>query len=363
MAPKSTVKASRNHNFQSGNTTDNPIQTEKKAQDPRISWPKGMCFMLALAAEHQKKKSLGGVESTNWNAVLEVMNEMLRRYPAFGADFPQGLDDSGRLRSQFTERYRPHEKYTDRHRKPSWALEHSACTTDEIARLTPLTDAVINAEIFLSNQPNSLVTSPAADALRWPQYDIVLPVPRATKGTKRAQELTSDVEPDHPVKVARQRKSSKTSVDEEEEPNHAKLDRKSGSPAPPPNLGRRRANETPAEGPSRHQASAGPAHGSDAQFDAPVRARRRRKAAEKPVVAEAEEAHTADHRGAPRRHRQHPSGEGGRMRLKQRQTVDTRQSLRVSAVALAWTRMQLMVVSPTRTRVRLVMNAICQPHQ
>ena len=185
--------------------------------------------MLALAAEHQKKTTLAGTTSTNWNAVREVMQ---KRVPAFKKDHPNGLVATSRLRSQFGERNRPHEVDSTRHRKPSWALKFSLCTSDEIARLTPLTGTVIHAENFLSQQPNSIVLRPGPNAEHWPYYDLKTTAPQATQGTKRSLDSSSDAQPDVPVKVARRRKAAKKSIDDEEEEEDHNSDSPSSSPAP-----------------------------------------------------------------------------------------------------------------------------------
>jgi hypothetical protein len=208
--------------------------------------------VLALAAEHQKKTTPTGTTSTNWNAVREVMNEVQKRVPAFKKDHPNGLVATSRLRSQFGERNRPHEVDSTRHRKPSWALKSSLCTSDEIARLTPLTDAVIHAENFLSQQPNSIVLRPGPNVEHWPYYDMKTTAPQATQGTKRSLDSSSDAQHDVPVKVARRRKAVKEPTDEEEEEEEDNADPSSSSPAPTATLGRRRANETRAEADLRY---------------------------------------------------------------------------------------------------------------
>ena len=217
--------------------------------------------MLALAAEHQKKTTLAGTTSTNWNAVREVMQ---KRVPAFKKDHPNGLVATSRLRSQFGERNRPHEVDSTRHRKPSWALKSSLCTSDEIARLTPLTDTVIHAEYFLSQQPNSIVLRPGPNAERWPYYDLKTTAPQATQGTKRSLDSSSDAQPDVPVKVARRRKAAKKSIDDEEEEEDHNSDSPSSSPAPTATLGRRRANETRAEADHRYAATSRAVRGGTA---------------------------------------------------------------------------------------------------
>ena len=59
------------------------IQAAKKGNRPRISWTKEICFMLAVAAEHQKPTSLIGTTHTDWNVVLAIMNEVLKRISSF----------------------------------------------------------------------------------------------------------------------------------------------------------------------------------------------------------------------------------------------------------------------------------------
>jgi hypothetical protein len=297
MAPKSTVeKVSDCHASQGANTTDNLTQDAKKDSDPRINWTKEMTFMLALAAEHQKKTSLGGGESTNWNAVLEVMNEMWKRSHDFGLEYPEGLGTSDRLRSQYHERHRPHKLHSTKHRKPSWALEPSLCTVDERRDFPSLADAVIQAETFLRNTPGSIVLHPGPNAERWPQYDVRAPVPRTTQGTKRSGEPSKDIQPDAPVKAATRRRAAKKATDEEEDEQDEWDDGTCRSSLPVPYLGRRSATETPAESYRRHLVDAEVALGSDAQPDAPVKTRRLRKAAKKPIVEGEEEDRTEDHR-------------------------------------------------------------------
>jgi hypothetical protein len=167
MAPKSTAeKVSDRHSSQGANKTNNLKQVAKKDNNPRINWTKEMTFMLALAAEHQKKTSLRGVESINWNAVREVTNEMWERCRDFGWNYPEGLDSSGTLRSQHQERHRPHEIRSTKHRKPSWALEPSLCTEEEHETFPCFADAVIQAEVFLSNAPGSIVLHPGPNPER-----------------------------------------------------------------------------------------------------------------------------------------------------------------------------------------------------
>lgn len=151
--------------------------------------------MLALAAEHQKVPIRGGKTQIDWKAVLEIANYIFQHIPSFARKFPQGLSDSGKLQSQWNDRMRAHKLHPNQHRHASWAFQRHLCTLEEIQRLTPLDDTVINAERALSQSPGSSVRDPGPNAIRWTQHDVKAPIARpATLNASSNAQSVSDEE-------------------------------------------------------------------------------------------------------------------------------------------------------------------------
>jgi len=159
--------------------------------------------MLALAVEHQSTTSTNGHSQSNWKAVLEIANEMFQHIPDFANKFPQGLSTHGKLRSQWNDRTRARNNDLTKHRHTAWVLDRNLCTVEEIQRLTPLADIVINAESALSQNPGSNVRDPGPNTLRWTRYDVKAPTARPAK---RELEASSDAENDTDLRAKSQRK-------------------------------------------------------------------------------------------------------------------------------------------------------------
>jgi hypothetical protein len=163
-----------------------------------MDWSKDINFMLALAAEHQKVPIRGGKTQIDLKAVLEIVNHVFQHTPSFANKFPQGLSDSGKLQSQWNDRMRPHKQNPAQHRHASWAFQRELCTPQEIQRLTPLGDTVINAERALSQNPGSSVRDPGPNAIRWTQYDVRAPIarPATLNASSNAQSVSDEEEQD-----------------------------------------------------------------------------------------------------------------------------------------------------------------------
>jgi hypothetical protein len=249
---------SRNSSPRVANATDNFIQTAKakKNSEPLIRWTKEMNFAVAIAAEHQKFL-LGGDMKTRWAAVFLIINRVYKRFPDFVRDYPNGFSNPDKLRSQFGDRDREHEKHKGELTKKNWKFQLASCSTAEVQAMTAIADDVIKVEQELSLVKDSIVRDPGVNALRWVEYDANTTKAAKTKGTKRPNESSNDAQPDAPVKVTRRRRAAKEPVVKEDESDDQDIqqDEASGSPAPPVLLGRRRANETPAEANRRHQAA------------------------------------------------------------------------------------------------------------
>ena len=246
------------------NATDNSIQTAKakKNSEPLIKWTKEMNFAVAIAAEHQKFL-LGGNMKTRWAAVFLIINQVYKRFPDFVRDYPNGFSNPDKLRSQFGDRDREHEKHKGELAKKNWKFQLASCSPAEVQAMTAIADDVIKVEQELSLVKDSIVRDPGVNALRWVEYDANTTKAAKTKGSKRPKESQDDAQPDAPVKVARRRRAAKEPVAEqdESEDQDTQRDEVSGSPAPPVLFERRRADETPAEANRRHQAAQGRVRG------------------------------------------------------------------------------------------------------
>jgi hypothetical protein len=273
-APSTPAQAvSRNNSPQGANATDNSTQTTqttlttkttkaKKDNAPLISWTKEMNFAVAIAAEHQKFP-LGGVLKTRWPAVFLIINRIYKRFPKFVVAYPNGFKNPDKLRSQFGDRDREHEKHKGELAKKNWKFDLPSCSTAEVQAMTVIADDVIKVEQELSLVKDSIVRDPGVNALRWITYAANTSKAVKTKGTKRPIEASDDAQSDTPVKVARRRGAANKPdpEEEEDEDEDSQRDECSGSPAPEVLLGRRRANETPAQANSRHQAAKGGVRG------------------------------------------------------------------------------------------------------
>jgi hypothetical protein len=267
---------------QGANATDNDTQTvqttvttktakPKKDSAPLISWTKEMNFAVAIAAEHQKFP-LGGVLKTRWPAVFLIINRIYKRFPKFVHAYPSGFKNPDKLRSQFGDRDREHEKHKGELAKKNWKFDLASCSTAEVQAMTVIADDVIKVEQELSLVKDSIVRDPGVNALRWITYEANTTKAAKTKGTKRPIEASDDAQSDAPVKVARRRGAANKPdpEEEEDEDEDSQRDECSGSPAPEVLLGRRRANGTPAEANLRHQATNGRVRGGARQIKSAI---------------------------------------------------------------------------------------------
>jgi hypothetical protein len=282
-APSTPAQPVSRNNFPRGaNETDNITQTTqtsltpktakpKKDSAPLISWTKEMNFAVAIAAEHQKF-SLGGVLKTRWPAVFLIINRIYKRFPKFVVAYPNGFKNPDKLRSQFGDRDREHEKHKGELAKKNWKFDLASCSTAEVQAMHAIADDEIKVEQELSLVKDSIVRDPGVNALRWITYEANTTKAAKTKGTKRPIEASDNAQSDAPVKVARRRGvASKPVVEEDEdEDQDSQPDDASDSPAPEVLLGRRRANETPAEANLRHQAAKGRVRGGARQIKSAI---------------------------------------------------------------------------------------------
>jgi hypothetical protein len=93
---------------------------------------------------------------------------------------------------------RPHKQNPAQHRHASWAFQRELCTPQEIQRLTPLGDTVINAERALSQNPDSSVRDPGPNAISWTQYDVRARIarPATLNASSNAQSVSDEEEQD-----------------------------------------------------------------------------------------------------------------------------------------------------------------------
>jgi hypothetical protein len=208
-----------------------------------MEWSKEMNFILALAVEHQSTTSANGHSQSIWKAVLEIANEMFQHIPDFANKFPQGLSTHGKLQSQWNDRTRARNNDLTKHRHTAWVLDRNLCTVEEIQRLTPLADIVINTERALSQNPGSNVRDSGPNARRWTQYDVKAP---KTKPAKRELDPLSDAENDTDSNAKRQRRGARRAAAEEEESDGESRESSSSS-VPAPIARRRRTAGTQAE--------------------------------------------------------------------------------------------------------------------
>jgi hypothetical protein len=227
-APSTPAQPVSRNNFPRGaNETDNITQTTqtsltpktakpKKDSAPLISWTKEMNFAVAIAAEHQKF-SLGGVLKTRWPAVFLIINRIYKRFPKFVVAYPNGFKNPDKLRSQFGDRDREHEKHKGELAKKNWKFDLASCSTAEVQAMHAIADDEIKVEQELSLVKDSIVRDPGVNALRWITYEANTTKAAKTKGTKRPIEASDNAQSDAPVKVARRRGVASKPVVEEDE--------------------------------------------------------------------------------------------------------------------------------------------------
>jgi hypothetical protein len=104
---------------------------------PRRHWrvePTNTC-----AEDQSRRRSPDGLEQGH------QLHARPRRRAPEGPD-PRRQNSNRLLQSQWNDRMRAHKLHPNQHRHASWAFQRHLCTPEEIQRLTPPSDTVINAE-------------------------------------------------------------------------------------------------------------------------------------------------------------------------------------------------------------------------
>jgi hypothetical protein len=113
-----------------------------------------MSYILAICYYRQQKV---GDATTNWSAVLELVNVTFPKFPSFARSFPNGLAETYRLQSNYNARHRPNDIHLNEHRNSAWVLEYDQCTLPEQTESIGHLEDLIEAERALSLRPESSV--------------------------------------------------------------------------------------------------------------------------------------------------------------------------------------------------------------
>jgi hypothetical protein len=113
-----------------------------------------MSYILAICYYRQQKV---GDATTNWPAVLELVNATFPKFPSFARSFPNGLAETYRLQSNYNARHCPNDIHLNEHRNSAWVLEYDQCTLPEQTEFIGHLEDLIEAEQVLSLRPESSV--------------------------------------------------------------------------------------------------------------------------------------------------------------------------------------------------------------
>jgi hypothetical protein len=112
---------------------------------PTITWDKSKCFALELIVDHQKQplKNKPEVKVNDWDSILPVINKVYPQLDTqFAADYPNGLAIAGKLRTEYSDRYRIRQS-------AKWKTKKSQCSDEEIVELEKVAQIVMDAETAL----------------------------------------------------------------------------------------------------------------------------------------------------------------------------------------------------------------------
>ena len=146
---------------------DQTAPSTKAVKAPGIHWTKAMNYMLSICAYRQQVARNVGKPTTDWHAVLEIVNATFPRFPAFVHSYPNGLHIPGILRSQLNDKHRPNDTNLSEHRGKPWILEMKLCTNEEKQEFAGHLGDLIEAEKVLSLQSDSRVIRNTEDPLVW----------------------------------------------------------------------------------------------------------------------------------------------------------------------------------------------------
>jgi hypothetical protein len=129
-----------------------------------------MSYLLAICYYRQRKV---GDATTNWPAVLELVNATFPKFPSFARSFPNGLAETYRLQSNYNARHRPNDIHLNEYRNSAWVLEYDQCTLPEQTELIGHLEDLIEAERVLSLRPGSSVVRNIEDPpVWWIEYNV-----------------------------------------------------------------------------------------------------------------------------------------------------------------------------------------------
>ena len=129
-----------------------------------------MSYILAICYYRQQKV---GHATTNWPAVLELVNATFPKFPSFARSFPNGLSETYRLQSHYNARHLPNDIYVKEHRNSAWVLEYDQCTLPEQTEFIAHLEDLIEAERALSRRPESSVVRNTEDTpVSWIELNV-----------------------------------------------------------------------------------------------------------------------------------------------------------------------------------------------
>ena len=147
------------------------MRSEKAA---RLHCIKGMSYILAICYYRQQKI---GHATTNWPAVLELVNATFPKFSSFARSFPNGLAKTYRLQSHYNARHLPNDIYVNEYRNSTWVLEYDQCTLPEQTEFIAHLEDLIEAERVLSQRPESSVVRNTEDPpVWWIEFNVTNPV-------------------------------------------------------------------------------------------------------------------------------------------------------------------------------------------